>query len=304
MADLMRISRPWLLSPRLQWRTTSPVLCGLYRTISTTAPRPYAARRRPKPRALAARSGSRKNNDIIQLQPNITLLLPETLVAPPLSRYPRQPAKFAQMLWLHLRARAQSLWAVVSMKVTSQPRILVSKPLFKFHKAAAIPTAKALHVQMSEAMALGDKDTLRNICTPELFQILASTIDSRPKGARVEWELVKYDRRWRYPRIADWRVGYQPQFDGSMRLLKQAVVSIASVQRITRYDDAKGGAKVPGSERVRHMTEHLVLQAEVDTITYKAHPWKIWGTLSEATYESYKAEVENIRALMLDQSKT
>lgn len=234
----------------------------------------------------------------------MTLLLPETLVAPPLSRYPRQPTKFAQMLWLHLRARAQSIWTVVSLKATSQPKIFTSRPLFKFHKSAAIPTAKALHVQMSAAMAHGDKDTLRSICTPELFMTLASTIDSRPKGTRVEWDLVRYDKRWRYPRIADWRVGYQPQPDGSMRLLKQAVVSIASVQRITRYDDAKGGVKIPGSERVRHMTKHLVLQAEVDNVTYEPHPWHIWGSLSEATYESYKADVENIRALMVEQTKT
>ncbi|KAI1771629.1 hypothetical protein F4818DRAFT_428448 [Hypoxylon cercidicola] len=302
MADLMRISRPWLLSPQ-HWRAPSPILCGLYRTISTTAPRPYAAKKGPKSKTWRSRSGTRKQDGLAQAQANMTLLLPETLVAPPLSRYPLHPAKFVQMLWLHLRARAQSLWAVVSMKVTSQPKIFVSKPLFQFRKSAAIPTAKALHAQMSSAMAMGDKDVLRQICTPELFLTLATTVDSRPKGTRVEWELVKYDKRWRYPRIADWRVGYQPLHDGGMKLIKQVVVSIASVQRITRYDDANGGVKVPGSERVRHMIEHMVLQAEVDTVTYEARPWRIWGTLSEATFESYKTEVENIRAIMLEQSK-
>ncbi|KAI1766004.1 hypothetical protein GGR53DRAFT_236056 [Hypoxylon sp. FL1150] len=303
MADLMRISRPWLLSPLLRGRTPSPILFGLYRTISTTAPRPYAARRTPK-KTRSLRSVGSKKDDLTALQSNMTLILPETLVAPPLSRYPREPSKFFKMLWLHVRARAQSLWAVISLKITSQPKIFTSKPLFKFRKSAAIPTAKALHIQMSEALAVGDKNTLRSICTPELYVTLAATIDSRPKGTRAEWELVRYEKKWRYPRVADRRVGYQPLHDGGMQLLKQVVVSIASVQRIARYDDTAGGRKIPGTERVRNMTEHLVLQAEVDGTTFEARPWRIWGTLSEATYESYKTEVDNIRAIMVEQSRS
>lgn len=302
----MRISRPWLLSPLLRGRTPSPILFGLYRTISTTPPRPYAARRAPKKTKLLRSASGNKRDEMSQFQSNMTFMLPETLVAPPLSRYPRSPTKFFGMLWLHARARAQSLWAVISLKITSQPKILTTKPQFQFHKSATIPTAKALHVRMSEALAAGDKDTLRSICTPELYVTLAATVDGRAKGTRTEWELVRYDQKWRYPRVADWRVGYQPLHDGGMRLLKQVVVSIASVQRIARYDDNAdgGGRKIPDSERVRHMTEHLVLQAEVDGTTFEARPWRIWGTLSEATYESYKTEVENIRAIMLEQSKS
>ncbi|KAI0172389.1 hypothetical protein GGR52DRAFT_403355 [Hypoxylon sp. FL1284] len=305
MADLMRISRPWLLPTRMVWRAPSPVLCGLYRT--TTIPLRQYSTRRPTRNSDSARAKlfnvNQRKDDLINMQANMTILIPETLVAPPLSRYPRQPSKFFDMLWLHIRARAQAFWAVLGMKLSSQPRIFITKPLFKFHKSAAIPAAKALHVRMSEAMAVGDKDSLRHICTPELFTTLASTIDARPRGTRVQWELVKYDQQWRHPRIADWRVGYQPGFDGGVRTLKQVVVTISSVQRVTRYDDTQRGAKVPGSERVRHMTEHLVLQAQVDNVTYEAGPWKIWGTLSESTYEAYKAEVENIRALSLEQTK-
>lgn len=236
-----------------------------------------------------------------KMEANMTLLLPMTLVAPPIWRYPREPTKFLDMLWTHLKTRLQTMWALASMKMISQPRIIFSKPKFQFGKAAVVPTAKALHVAMSEAMAVGDKETLRSICTPELFQTLAAAIDGRPPGTRAEWELVRYEHRWWYPRLADWRVGYQPMSNNDMKLLKQAVVSIASVQRIARYDFAKGGVKIAGSERVRHMTEHLVLQSQMDKQTYEAQPWKIWGTLPESTYETYKSDVENLQALMNDQ---
>ncbi|KAI0112857.1 hypothetical protein F4814DRAFT_323818 [Daldinia grandis] len=298
MAELLRQSRPWLFSS-IRLRAPSPIICGLYRSISTTPLRPYAARRGPtRPRSLK----SIRKSDTQQMEPTMTMLIPQTLVAPPLWRYPRQPKKFFHMLWLHIKARYGSLWAVLSMKVMSQPTVLISKPLFKFHRAAAIPTAKALHIQMSEAMAIGDKETLRSICTPELFQTLAATIDARPRGIRAEWQLVRYSNTWLYPRVADWRVGYQPLPNGDMKTLKQIVVSISSIQRISRYDDTKGGIKVAGSERVRKITEHLVLQAGMDRNTFEAEPWKIWGTLPEMTYEEYLAEIENLDAVMADEA--
>ncbi|KAI1803672.1 hypothetical protein F4811DRAFT_562333 [Daldinia bambusicola] len=301
MADLLRQSRPWLLSSihLRAIRAPSPITCAVYRSISTTALRPYAARRGGN-RSRAMKSF--RQGDHQQMEPTITMLIPQTLVAPPLWRYPRQPKKFFQMLWLHVKARYSALWAIISMKVMSQPTPFITKPLFKFHRAAAIPTAKALHFQMSEAMAIGDKETLRSICTPELFQTLAATIDARPRGIRAEWELVRYTNTWLYPRVADWRTGYQPLSNGDMKALKQIVVSIASVQRIARYDDSKGGVKVPGSERVRKMVEHIVLQASINKNTYECEPWKIWGTLPETTYEEYHAELENFQAVMSAQS--
>ncbi|KAI0838094.1 hypothetical protein F5Y06DRAFT_269918 [Hypoxylon sp. FL0890] len=300
MANVLRVPRSLLLSS-MQPRTPSPILFGLYRGFGTTALRLYASRVKGPQQTRMSQSKRSTRDEALQMQANMTLLLPDTLIAPPLWRYPRRPSEFAHMLWLNTKARFQSLWTIMSVKLLSQSTMGFSKPRFKFHKAAAIPTAKALHAQMSEAMAAGDKETLRSICTPELFQTLAATIDSRPPGVRAEWELVRYHQRWRFPRIADWRIGYQPLRDGSMKIVKQAVVSIASVQRIARYDDSKGGVKIAGSERVRTMVEHLVLQALVDKTTYESEPWKIWGTLPEMTYQGYLADVENTRALMHSQ---
>lgn len=67
-------------------------------------------------------------------------------------------------------------------------------------------------------------------------------------------------------------------------MVKQVVVSISSVQRLTRYSD-DDGRPVPGSGRERHMIEHLVLQAFVADGSFEAGPWKIWGTLPEMPFE-------------------
>ena len=222
---------------------------------------------------------------------------PVTLVAPPIWRYPRQPSKFFHMLYLHLRAKFDTLLTLVGFKFTSSES-WASRPRFKAVRSNAIPTAKAMHARMNEAFAAGDREALRAICTPDLHRNLAGAIDARPRGIRTEWELVGYEQRWYYPRLADWRVAVVPRPDGRYRSMKQAVVSIASVQRIARYDDSPAGAgqMVPGSERLRHMLEHIVLQAEIDPNTYQAGPWKIWGTIPESTYEGYLEEQLNFAA--------
>ncbi|KAI1501660.1 hypothetical protein F5X99DRAFT_408886 [Biscogniauxia marginata] len=298
-AGLARLSRPWPFAPALFLQpcsATSPKLLNLCRNLSTT-PATKAKPWRTKPSRKPEENKGRKR--ALQAEATSSFLIPNTLVAPPIWRYPRHPMKFVHMLWLNLKNRAQSMYSTLGIWFMSSPQYFRSWPRFKLNRSAAIPAAKVLHVQMCEALAAGDKDTLRNICTAELFKTLGGKIDSRPKGVRAGWELLRYENTWYYPRIADWRVAYQPinQASGAMRLVKQATISISSVQRLARYDDANGGIKVPGSERARHLTEHIVLQADVDPSTYKSEPWKIWGNLPETTYEEYLSDIENYKAI-------
>ncbi|KAK7750447.1 hypothetical protein SLS62_007636 [Diatrype stigma] len=220
-----------------------------------------------------------------------------TLVAPPIWRYPRQPSKFFKMLYLNAKVKMETLVVMLAFKFNSCPRPFRSLPIFKAHRASAIPTAKALHARMSEALAAGDKETLRAICIPEMFRSLAHVIDNRGPNIRAEWEVLSYDRSWYYPRLADWRVMMIPIPNRPARNVKQAVVSISSVQRIARYDLSRGGAKIEGSERVRHLLEHIVLQAEIDDKTWEHGPWRIWGTLPEDTLESFLKQEADIRAV-------
>ncbi|RYP77793.1 hypothetical protein DL771_000890 [Monosporascus sp. 5C6A] len=207
------------------------------------------------------------------------------------------------MLWLHLKARLDAFKSLVGFKVLSAPKPFMSRPKFQAQRASAIPTAKALHVQMSEAFAAGDRETLRSICSTELHKSLVEAIDARPRGVRTEWELVKYDKTWYYPRLADWRIAILPRQTGGVVTIKQAVVSISSVQRLARYDDAKGGAKIKDSERVRHMLEHIVLQADINDKTYEHGPWRLWGTIPESTYESYLRELADSQVVFSEGQK-
>ncbi|KAI1087398.1 hypothetical protein F5B19DRAFT_500086 [Rostrohypoxylon terebratum] len=280
MADLMRLLRPRLLSSlRLRSRTPPPVLSSFRYDFSTASP-------------FAKNSWKRGTGNEKPRAPILSLLIPRSFVVPPLWRFPRDPRKFFHMLWLVLKIRILDLRTLVSMKFMSMDKSKFSRPRFQAGKSAAVPAAKALHIQMSKAMAAGDKETLRSICTQELYQTLAGAIDSRPRDVSSKWELVCYEKFWRYPRLADWKIAFQPVTnDGS--LVKQAIVSIASVQRIARYDDSKGGVLINGSERVRHMVEHIVMQSSVHPITYQAGPWKIWGTIPETTYESMIQHIED-----------
>ncbi|KAI0906132.1 hypothetical protein F4823DRAFT_608315 [Ustulina deusta] len=290
MADLARTARPWLFPLRQPMRTStvaSPYLGIAYRRAisATTACRALKPRDRNSPRRPPLKDQALKRES------RSSFLLPYTIVAPPVWRFPRSPVKFWRMAWLLAKNRAFALLSMLGVYIESMNRAF-RWPLFRARRRNCIPTAKALHVQMSEAVAAGDKETLRRVCTTELFQTLAGTIDARPAGLRTEWELVRYRDRLAYPRLADFRVTYLPVPGGkAMKLIKQAVVSISSVQRLTRYDDAKGGAKVPGGARERHMTEHIVLQAEIKDKTYEAEPWKIWGTLPEMSYEAIRDDI-------------
>ncbi|RYP23690.1 hypothetical protein DL765_000986 [Monosporascus sp. GIB2] len=279
----------------------SQILVCRRQHVSATAARSASSYAR-KPASRAA-TKMRLKKESSQIEANVSFLLPTTLVAPPLWRYPRQPSKFVHMLWLHLKARLDALKSLVGFKVMSAPKTLLSRPRFKAQRASAIPTAKALHVQMSEAFAAGDRETLRSICSTELHRSLVEAIDARPRGVRTEWELVKYDKTWYYPRLADWRIAILPHKTGGMTTVKQAVVSISSVQRIARYDDTKGGAKIKGSERVRHLLEHIVLQAEINDKTYEHGPWRLWGTIPESTYESYLQELADSEVAFTENQK-
>ncbi|KAI1493961.1 hypothetical protein F5X96DRAFT_619223 [Biscogniauxia mediterranea] len=296
-ANLARLSRSWLLAsvpaPTPFRPPYSPHLRNLCRPLTTTSSINSKMTRAGGGRASAHRQRP------VEAEANTTFLIPLTLVAPPIWRYPRRPKEFLHMAWLHLMNRVKSAYSTFGIWFMSSEKMLRTWPRFKLNRASALPVAKALHVQMSEALAAGDKETLRQICTAELFKTLGSSIDSRPKGVRSEWELIRYQKTWYYPRIADFRVTYQPLTHGhGMRLIKQAVVSICSVQRLARR---LGDVKLEGSERMRELTEHIVLHSEVNPRTFESGPWKIWGNLSEMSYKECLEDLENFTAISATQ---
>ncbi|KAH9897084.1 hypothetical protein F4778DRAFT_243348 [Xylariomycetidae sp. FL2044] len=310
MADLVRLTRPWLLSAAafssssvLSPRAVSPGLLRLSRGISTTTPRHAtggALRRKPK---ISELQMSKLRSQ--QADNSASRLIPMTLVSPPIARFPRQPRDFFRFAWLLLKNRALTRFTIIGIQMMSMPRILLSRPRLKVNRSSALPAAKNLHVQMCEAVASGDKEMLRRICATELFVKLSGAIDARPPHLATTWELLHYesDRWWnvpRYPRLSDFRVMYGPTMGGGSRIVKQAVVSIASVQRLDRSDRGRGDLRTLGGDKEKHMLEHIVIQSEVDTATYESGPWKIWGNLPESTLESYLEEVKMVETLTRD----
>ncbi|KAH7037632.1 uncharacterized protein B0I36DRAFT_428220 [Microdochium trichocladiopsis] len=272
MAELVRLSRPWLLaSIRAQTFPVAPVVARGFSSTSN------------HDRQTGPTRSSRQKMPTLR-QPSF--LLPSTLVTPPLSKFPRTPKEFAGFVYYIFKARLQAVGANIGAKIMSMPRTLLSRPKLKLGRSQAVPTGKALHVQMSEAVAAGDAETIRRICLPELADSLVASMQTRPRGIRYAWQLVKYNSTVSYPRLADFRAVTMP-LPGSTQtqIVRQAVVSIASTQRIGRYDDTKGGTLVPGSERTQDLVEHLVLQSNVSMQTWVAEPWKIWGTINESTYQ-------------------
>lgn len=166
---------------------------------------------------------------------------------------------------------------------------LLSKPgpfkraVFRRDRKALVMMAKALHRDMSEAIAAGDKRTLARVCTSKIAARMGTVIDARPRGRRHVWELVRYNGR---ARIRDAKVSL---VDKAHHLyLHQLVVSIPSRQRLVQYDDtpAGGGRPVPGSEKEMDLVENLVLGTALSERGWKEHGWRIIATINETTPET------------------
>ena len=64
----------------------------------------------------------------------------------------------------------------------------------------------------------------------------------------------------------------------------QAVVKIASRQKLTRFVKGKSGLEVvPGSGKEKDVVEYVVLQKQYDS--WREGEWQVWGTTKETTLE-------------------
>lgn len=215
---------------------------------------------------------------------------PGTFVRPPLSRFPRSPKPFFRFVSAWIKQRVRDFLTVQFYRFSTKPKIWKA-PVFRPHKRQILPTAKALHSAMSEALARGDKEALRRVCCAPLYQRLCGTIERRPAGRRYSWELVRYNKAWLYPRLVDDKIAVE---QGSVFARRQAVVAIASRQRRVDVDDTArggGGRAVPGSEKEADLVEYLVLSASIDPRTSLQNEWRIFGTVNPTTLESYESEV-------------
>lgn len=228
---------------------------------------------------------------------------PYTFVPPPLTKYLLRPGTLLSLLRSRFVQHAKDAFNLAMYKFSSKPGYLKGAR-FKLHRSSIVPTAKAMHVAMSEALARGDKDALRAVVCQRLYNQLAPSIDARRKGQRFEWSLVGYTRSHAYPRLVDHKIMMmQNPGGGPTAVWRQAVVAISSRQRLVEHDDNLAGVEVVGSARETNSLEYLIMVASVDGRTFQTRDWRIFGYAEEATPESWKEEMRSIEEMEQDRLK-
>lgn len=145
-----------------------------------------------------------------------------------------------------------------------------------------VGVAKRLHVEMYDSFAKRDATTIKEICVAGggLSSSLRARIASRPRNEEMTWELVKYN--WPHARVVSHCALQLPGFDGGV--VRQAVVRIASTQRLTRKD--KSGQVLVGSGNDVKVVEYLCIQKI--SLKWEEGPWKIWGTTQPTPEKAFK----------------
>jgi protein MBA1 len=138
---------------------------------------------------------------------------------------------------------------------------------------------------MLEGLASGDRMMINKSCARQLATNLLMSIDSRPRGRRYSWELVKYTNKLFYPSIKSHRMVPIDRERGAP-IIRQAVVAISSKQRRGVYDAE--GRVIPGSEKEMDVVEHVAMATMVfPKEGYMQQDWRLIGIIQPSTLESW-----------------
>ena len=215
-----------------------------------------------------------------------------TLVAVPLSRYPKSPLDFLRYQFYRTLAFFGGKLTVWGNRLDSMPG-WTSAPRYKPNTRQIATTAKTLYREVLEAFAAGDVDALHRLCVPAYASRMIGAVSRRDPKEEVLFEVVKYHQPWRFPQLKSHQIRAANEIDQE-QLTEQAVVAISSTQQLSRRDRATGQI-IPGSTKLQEKVEYVVLARNVNKRTWDMDPWKIWGTTSDTPLEKYladKAETE------------
>lgn len=141
-----------------------------------------------------------------------------------------------------------------------------------------MPEAVALHAKMYTAFAEGDTTALHKLCTDGLFSTFQTRIGNRPKNERVQWDLVKYNKR---SKVVSDRAASLP-IEGMA--IRQSVVRIDSRQKLTRWRRIAGREElVEGTGQEKDVREYVVVQQIWKN--WVPQPWMVWGTTKEVSLD-------------------
>ena len=189
-----------------------------------------------------------------------------------------------RMEYRRLIKRGKDFFSVIMMKWALGFR----KHKIQFRKTT--PNALALHRQVYSALADGDEGEVRKVATDGVKNKLINKIQARPEDTVYYWDLVKYIG---WPRVVSHRATQMPipdESDDTTSMIRQAVVRIKSIQRLTREDSAEDVTDekdpVKPQETERNVTEYIVIQKRV--LHSVEEPWKFWGTVEPTKLEDFE----------------
>ncbi|KAF9771692.1 hypothetical protein IL306_010664 [Fusarium sp. DS 682] len=218
-------------------------------------------------------------------------LFPGTFVAAPFSRYPKGVSNFFKYSRYRLRQFGIEYLSLLKIKLDSMPD-WKTRPKWKIARSKIAPTVKNMYMELLRAFAAGDRDTVKELCLKQYGSKLLAALDRRHPNERVTFELVKFNHTWVYPRVMAHQVHKMNVYDNEHDL-EQAVVAIASTQKVARYKKSTGEL-IPGTTKVQKMMEYVVVSRQVNKKTFKVEPWRIWGTIYSTTLEAYVKEEERL----------
>jgi len=211
-----------------------------------------------------------------------------TFIFPPFFKHFTQPRLWLRLLAARARTRYGDFSGEMMARLASIPPAGF-RPQLRLDKKALVPAARAAHRALSDALARGDLTALRRVAMPPLFSSLAARVQRRPRRRRLEWQLVRYTAPARLLQHSIERMPVDSS-GTSVLVTRQAIVAVASRQRLVEYDDADGGAVV--SEKEVDLTENVIIMAFVDPHTYKTGEWKVWGFGDELKLKDYEKAQE------------
>ncbi|ROT41706.1 hypothetical protein SODALDRAFT_331478 [Sodiomyces alkalinus F11] len=227
-------------------------------------------------------------------------IFPGTFIPMPLSKVPKKPTIFFKYQYTRLKAKFWDAVSVVTLRWRSRPSIFAfySKPRAGMYRSQALAAGKALHARLGQALAEGDRDTLREICIPELYQALSAAIDKRKPWERTTWSILQNHGA----RLVAHRVAILPPPLPKDLMVQQAVVAIDTTQSLDRVD-SRNGESIPGAARVQRRTEYLALSKEWNSDTYTSGPWQVIGNVKETTLDAWQKEEENLKVMQAIQTE-
>ncbi|KAL2134209.1 hypothetical protein VTI74DRAFT_774 [Chaetomium olivicolor] len=224
----------------------------------------------------------------------LSVVVPGTFVLPPFSQFPKSLSEKLRFLYYWAIIKAQEVLTNAALTFSSKPTIF-KRAQFKPKRSVLVPTAKALHRAMAEALASGDKSTINRVCSRKLANSLLATIDARPRGRRYGWELVKYTNKLSYPSVKSHRVS-PISHERNAPIIRQAVVAISSRQRRVQYDAQ--GQVVPGSEKEIDAVENVAIASIIDPRTWTQGEWRLIGTIKSTTLDEWMVEKELLKQML------